>query len=121
LTIKPDGSELSKIRLYGSEPDWFPNGKWIAFSGLVDGYKPYTFNIHIMRPDGTGVRQITHHQTGGASGPSWSNDSTKIAYYVFEDGREHQIWIVDVASGKQTQLAVDGVSPIWTPTNEIVF
>jgi Tol biopolymer transport system component len=95
LTMNPDGSELSKIRLYGSEPTWSPNGEWIAFSGLVDGYKPYAFNIHIMKPDGTDVRQITHHQTGGASSPSWSNDSTRIAYYVFEDGREHQIWIGD--------------------------
>jgi Tol biopolymer transport system component len=120
-TMNPDGSQVSKIRSYGSEPAWSPNGKWIAFSGFVDGYKPYAFNIHIMKPDGTDVRQITHHRTGGASSPSWSNDSTTIAYYVFEDGREHQIWIVDVTSGKETQLAINGTSPVWTSSNEIVF
>jgi Periplasmic component of the Tol biopolymer transport system len=121
LTVNPDGTELVRIRSLGSAPEWSPDGKWIAFSGLVEGYKPYACNIHIMKPDGTGVRQITRHTTGGASSPAWSSDSRTIAYYVFEDGVEHQIWTVDVNSGKQRQLAKDGISPVWTSANEIVF
>jgi Tol biopolymer transport system component len=121
LTVNPDGTELVNIRSHGSEPEWSPDGKLIAFSGLVEGYKPYACNIHVMKPDGSEVRQITSHTTGGASSPAWSNDSRTIAYYVFEDGVQHQIWTVDVASGQQRQIAQDGISPVWTPEGRIVF
>ena len=121
LVANPDGSELKKIRSYGSEPAWSPDGEWIAFSGLVEGYKPYACNIHIMKADGSSVRQITDHTTGGAYNPRWSNDSSQIVYYVFEDGVQHQIWTVDVRHRRRRQLAADGVSPVWTASDEIVF
>lgn len=121
LTVNPDGTELVKIRSSGSDPAWSTDGKAIAFSGLVEGYKPYACNIHVMKPDGSGVRQITRHTTGGAYNPAWSDDSRTIVYDVFEDGVQHQVWIVDVATGRQRQLATGGVSPVWASEGEILF
>ena len=120
-TMNPSGDEVTRVNQHGSDPEWSPDGSLIAFSTLFDGYKPYACNIAVMRPDGSAVRQLTHHKTGGASSPFWSPDAKKLAYYVFEDGVEHQIWTVDLRTGEQVQLAKGGVSPIWTPSDEIVF
>ena len=120
-TMNPSGDEITKVNQHGSDPEWSPDGSLIAFSSLFEGYEPYACNVAVMRPDGSAVRQLTHHKTGGASSPFWSPDAKKLAYYVFEDGVEHQIWTVDLRTGEQVQLAKGGVSPIWTPSNEIVF
>jgi Tol biopolymer transport system component len=93
-TMNPSGGEVTRVNQHGSDPEWSPDGSLIAFSSLFDGYKPYACNIAVMRPDGSAVRQLTHHNTGGASSPSWSPDAKKLAYYVFEDGVEHQIGVV---------------------------
>jgi Tol biopolymer transport system component len=121
VTMSPSGGEITRVNQHGNDPEWSPDGSLIAFSSRFDGYKPYARNIAVMRPDGSAIRQLTHHKTGAASNPFWSPDSNKIAYYVYEDGVEHQIWSVDLRTGEQFQLATGGVSPIWTPSDEIVF
>ena len=105
VTMNPSGDGITIINQHGADPEWSPDGSLIAFSSRFDGYKPYACNIAVMRPDGSSVRQLTHHKTGGASSPCWSPDAAKIAYYVFEDGAEHQIWTVDLRTGEQVQLA----------------
>ena len=39
----------------GSWPRWSPDGKWIAFTGTVDGNS----DIWLIRPDGSGLRAMT--------------------------------------------------------------
>lgn len=50
------------------EPDWSPDGQWIAFGKLTGG-APF-FDLYIMRPDGSDVRRITDDPAKEAN-PVW--------------------------------------------------
>jgi TolB protein len=54
------------------EPDWSPDGQWIAFGSLRPG-APF-FDLFIMRPDGTDVRQVTTDPAKEAN-PVWGRKS----------------------------------------------
>lgn len=51
------------------EPDWSPDGQWIAFGSIRQG-EP-NFNLYVMRPDGTDVRQLTTDPPKEAN-PVWA-------------------------------------------------
>jgi TolB protein len=56
-------------------PAWSPDGQWIAyaaspFPSSEEGDNAFTFDIHIVRPDGTGMRPLTK-DAGAGAGISW--------------------------------------------------
>ena len=58
-TVRADGSDVVRLTedpSYNSDPEWSPDGSRIAFASNRDG----TFQIHVMKADGSDVRQITH-------------------------------------------------------------
>src|SRR5512142_1983078 len=57
-------------------PAWSPDGTRIAFVRTTDGRR--SFHVHVMRADGTGIRQITHGRFD--ENPAWSPDGRWIAY-----------------------------------------
>ena len=82
-TMRPDGSEIQRLtESHGNEghPIWSPDGDWIVFSSSRKGFKdealldewgpqPYG-DLFVMRPDGSGVRQLTDNQWEDAT-PAW--------------------------------------------------
>jgi Tol biopolymer transport system component len=50
------------------EPDWSPDGQWIAYGSLKAGQP--NFDLYIMRPDGSDVRRITSDPAKEAN-PVW--------------------------------------------------
>jgi Tol biopolymer transport system component len=103
---------------YSTTPDWSPDGSLIAFaapSGLA-----------VMRPDGTGVRNLTNHLDNDLY-PSWSPDGRRLAYESDRDGT-YEIWTINADGSGQSRLtsgsrfvcpqggcSVPRFRPSWSP------
>jgi TolB protein len=66
FTVGIDGSNAVQVTPWalnaGVEPDYSPDGKWIVFTAhLRDGSE----NVHKVRPDGTGLTNLTRQKAGG--------------------------------------------------------
>jgi Tol biopolymer transport system component len=57
-------------------PAWSPDGEWLAFARSTNGRR--SFQVYVMRADGSGVRKITHGRFDES--PAWSPDGQWIAY-----------------------------------------
>ncbi len=95
-------------------PDWSPKGNLIAFQG----YKGGTFHIWLMKPDGTGVRQLTGGH-GDDREPRISPDGSKVAFSSDRalKGR-YDIWVADIATGNLTEKTSgpeEDYEPAWSP------
>jgi Tol biopolymer transport system component len=61
FTIRLDGTGLNRLmpsRIDADQPDWSPNGRWIAFR--TQQQSDTKGNIALVHPDGTGFHRITH-------------------------------------------------------------
>ena len=120
-TVNPNGSDRIHLRETGSTPVWSPDGKWIAFNDVPQGYEFYATNIFIMRPDGRQVRQLTSHRDAAAYRPRWFSDSRTLAYSLWID-QQYQVFTTRIDSGKIRQINSAGsfAYPEWTPDGDIV-
>ena len=110
---------LTDPMLEPSRPDWSPKGDWIAFQG----YKTGTFHIWLMKPDGSGVRELTDGH-GDDREPRISPDGTKVAFASDRAMQgSYDIWVADIATGKLTQItsgAKEEYEPTWTPDGKSI-
>jgi len=122
-TINPDGSDCRHIRPTGQSPRWSPDGHWIAFSeGTRDNGGLQS--VFVMRPDGSDVRQLTHHNDVDATPPCWSPDSKRLAYSLWLwNEKRYQLCIVEIATKKWKHLLYteDSIYPSWSPSDRIMF
>ncbi len=110
---------LTDPMLEPARPDYSPKGDWIAFQGFKTG----TFHIWLMKPDGTGAKQLTDGH-GDDREPRISPDGKKV---VFASDRAMQgnydIWVADISSGEVTQItnsAKEEFEPTWTPDGKSI-
>ncbi len=66
-------------------PAWSPHGDRIAFTGFESG----DFEIYTIRPDGGGLRQLTHTR-GNDSHPVWSPDGRWLAFVSSRTGSKDE-------------------------------
>ncbi|MCG6928887.1 MAG: PDZ domain-containing protein [Acidobacteria bacterium] len=94
LTRSPGAHERS--------PAWSPDGEWIAYLSDASG----EYALHLAAPDGRDeVRELPLDGPGFYADLVWSPDSTMISFV----DNSRTVWILDVATGKQTRVDGDVV------------
>ena len=107
-----DGSHqrnISRNDVNDWSPAWAPNEKWIAYSSEAGA-----LDIWRMRPDGHDKTRLTTR--GRDEYPTWSPDSTRIAFMRLGD-----IWTVQAngsdAHALRTTIEEEGW-PAWSPSGD---
>ena len=99
------------------EVSWSPDGESLAMVGFPDaGDEAGQFDLYTVRPDGSGLRQLTDDAVGEHA-PSWSPDGLRI---VFSHGPDldQDVFVAD-ADGSGVRNLTDRVGedllPVWSP------
>jgi Tol biopolymer transport system component len=118
--IKGEFPERSLVHgiVEAANATWSPNGAWIAVELIT--YRDPGFgrpSLWIVRPDRTEARQLTTTASDfGATGPTWSPDSSTIAYAATVDDvtGQGELRVVSVDGGPATRVADLDCCP-WAP------
>jgi TolB protein len=126
-------------------PAWSADGKWIAFSSDRASLKPrlpardftirHSTEIHIVRPDGSGLRRVSVDDAFAGS-PSWAPDGKRLAFYTAPIGEvakvtgarrlrgTTQIETLELTTGQRTILTAgegEKWSPRWVSEHAIAY
>lgn len=85
--------------------DWSPAGDTIAFAMAVD--QPDAYEIFLINPDGSNVRQLTRGLPGIGGSLDWSPDGRHLLIYAGPSG-DKNIFQIDVAAETAAQLTNGG-------------
>ena len=113
-----DGSGLLQLTTgdhFETTPRWSPDGTKILFASDRQGD---TRRLWFVQPDGTNLQRVFNDQTEPASvsdsDPSWSRDSTKIAFSR-EGDDSCEIWTANANGTVLTQVTHTVARPQLTP------
>jgi Tol biopolymer transport system component len=119
--MRSDGSEVREVTGHelggGGGPVFFPSGRAIAFTRMVDGHN----QIFSIRLDGSGLRQLTRGPNDSYD-PVVSPNGRRIAFTSDRDpdGRRDRSDIFTMrADGSRVRILIDGprseAEPDWAP------
>ena len=93
FTVNISGSSLSQLTPFTSDiaikQDWAPDGRHIVLGTNANFFNPgESANIATIRPNGTGLRYLTHYQGGNvnAFAGSYSPDGRYIVFRLEDHG-----------------------------------
>jgi dipeptidyl aminopeptidase/acylaminoacyl peptidase len=115
------GTNLRKLTngVSDEEPAWSPTGSVIAFASLGVA----TADIWTIRPDGSGLTQLTSNSLNNRQ-PAWSPNASQIAF-VSDRGGTNDIWIMNANGTSQRRLTTlpgEEDHPSFSPSGtQIVF
>jgi TolB protein len=122
VVMRADGGGGARViasaKHYYQWPSWSPDGRWIAFQSRPDQGSSEQVATFMVRPDGTGIRQLT---AGAASEgfPAWSPDGSTIAFSAGE-----RLWVMNDDGSDPQQITrcrlpcVADFAPAWSPDGE---
>jgi TolB protein len=97
--------------------DWSPTGEQIAFAMSVD--QPSSYEIFLMNPDGSNLRQLTRGLPNIGGSVDWSPDGRYLLIYAGLQG-DRNIFMIDVAAETAAQLTNGGnnASAVFSPDGQ---
>lgn len=111
----PDGRRQMRLTTtadgYEAAPAGSPDGRWIAYERWVEGGPTH---LWLMSRDGRGALGLTDGPSDNLQ-PSWSADSSKIAFMSNRDG-DWEIYVYDLTTHGMAQLTHNGwndTEPDW--------
>jgi TolB protein len=107
--------DLAQDNAYRAEPDWSPDGQYLAFISQRGGRGAYQITVIRVRD---GSSQVLTSE-GVNEQPSWAPDSKHIVFTSDRSG-VRQLWILDVETKRVRQLTRNAGSklPSWSPRFE---
>ena len=100
--IHTDGTnkkQLTDNDVDDGHPTWAPNGKQIAFTGMVDDI----YQLFSVNAEGGTVEQLTYGTTGSHYHPTFSPDGKRIIY-VSNAHNHYTLWMMNADGTNKTQL-----------------
>ncbi len=99
---------------------WSPDGEWIAFrrKELIGPQATLGAQLWLMRADGSQARALTRDPAFDHGQLSWSPDGRYLLFQKLPlKGPDVTIsvWLLDVQSGQQWEIARPGQRPVWLP------
>ena len=122
-----DGSDRQLVVAEMHQPAFRPDGAWLSVNGERDEH----MNLFVVRPDGSGLKEISQHIEDEL--PFWSPDGKGIVFSSRMHGdKESRVYIIDDvvyegdyrADGRSLNFGPDdvrGENPTWTDSGQIIY
>ncbi len=116
-TIKADGSGeklLTAPDRLTFDPAWSPNGKRLAYVGVVDNKQ----QLFVAEADGSQSKALTALKGEKVRSPAWSSDGARIAYVVEDEAGNSEIYGVNAdgtGNAKLVSTLSEDTDPAWSP------
>ena len=123
---RADGSDRHLVVEEMHQPAFSPDGLWLA----VNGERPDHMNLFLVRPDGSGLREITEYIEDSL--PCWSPDGASVVFSSSRHrDRQSRVYVIDEVPSKGDKAEgrplisdlyeVLGQYPAWTHDGRIVY
>lgn len=120
--MNADGSGVTRLSSTGYCPYWSPDGSKIVL--CAPNQTSGKGDIYTMRPDGTGLQDLTNDPNYSDSYPVYSPDGSRIAFVRFPSDSTAAIWIMNADGSSIVQLTSSSEFsnyPSWSPDGSRIF
>ena len=118
FVVNLDGSGLKQLTPWhlgvSAKLDWSPDGSKILISSPQQERPGTASNVFTIRPDGTGLTQLTHDTKPGVHdlADGFSPDGTKIIFAKTVDNGPFQVYVMN-SDGSAVRQLTHGVDAHW--------